>query len=280
MVDAIAPRTSGNSLVTMAPGTSNIQLLAALVDIDDDEESEYRFLVDNKHVKYVTTEPGVLPGVHRTFGPDVIQALPEFSPGEWIEGRVAKNDHTGKPYFSSTSTAKLPSVECIWHPTTIDHLELKELDRLRQNIHKVSHSSFGKPVIFKFAVFPWQIQYLEAETQVYQWIQDKGIEPKFLGHVSEGGRVVGFLIEYIDGASTAVLGDLEACGRTLAQLHALGIRHGDVNKHNFLVQQDKVTIIDFETAKKCDDEQLRKELADLRASFEDQSQRGGVIIAG
>lgn len=59
----------------MPPGTQCIRLLAALVDIDDNEESEYRFLVDNKHVKYVTTEPGSLAGIDRSFEPDVLQEI-------------------------------------------------------------------------------------------------------------------------------------------------------------------------------------------------------------
>lgn len=261
----------------MPPGTKCIRLIAALIDIDDNEEGEYRFLVDNKHVKYVTTEPGSLSGINRSFGPDVLPILPDFPPGEWTEGHISKDVHTGGLFFSSTSTTKLPAVECIWHPTLIDHLELKELDRIRQNIHKVNHDSFCKPVIFKFATFPWQIPYLEAETRAYQWIRDKDIGPKFLGHVTEGGRVIGFLIEHIKGASTATVRDLDACRTALARLHSLGIKHGDVNKHNFLVQEGEVTIIDLETARKCDDEQLRSEFAGLKACLEDQSHRGGVI---
>lgn len=263
----------------MPPGTQCIRLLAALVDIDDNEESEYRFLVDNKHVKYVTTEPGSLAGIDRSFEPDVLPILPDFPPGEWTEGRIAKDIRTGRLFFSSTSTAKLPAVEYIWHPILIDHLELKELGRIRQNIYEVSHDTFYEPVIFKFAAFPWQIPYLEAETRAYHWIRDEEIGPEFLGHVTEGGRVIGFLIKYIKkGASTATVEDLEACRTALAQLHSLGIKHGDINKHNFLVQEDKVTMVDFEMARKCDDEELRTELAGLEASLEDQSHRGGVII--
>lgn len=88
--------------------------------------------------------------------------------------------------------------------------------------------------------------------------------------------MVGFLMEHIDGASTATIQDVEACNKALAQLHSVGIKHGDLIKHDFLVKQDdKVAIVDFETATKCNEEQLGSELTGLRASLEDQSGLGG-----
>lgn len=265
----------------MEPGTrSTIKLLAALVDEDDEEGDQYRFLVDNKYVKYVTTEPGSLPGIDRTFAPDLLQTIPEFPSGEWTEGHIAKNKDTGTPFFSSTSTNKLPAVQTIWHHTVIDYLELQEVDRLRQGVHNVTHPSFDKPVIFKFAVFPWQTPYLEAETRAYSWIHGKGIGPQFLGHVTEGARVIGFLVECIEGA-TANFEDVDACRTALEQLHSAGIKHGDINKHNFLVKDGKATIVDFESAEKVgsaehgDEDRLRLEFEGLEASLQDQSHRGG-----
>lgn len=265
----------------MPAGTQQIKLLAALVDTEDEEESEYRFLVDDKHVKYVTTDPGSLAGIHRSFAPDLLRTLPEFPPGDWNEGRISKDERTGRAFFSSLSASKLPAVACLWHPTSIDHLELKEVARLRQNVHEVRHASFGdETVIFKFAPFPWQIPFLEAETRAYGWIRDINIAPKFLAHVTEGGRVVGFLLEHINGASAATLEDLDACRTALHRLHSLGIKHGDVNRNNFLVKPGvKVAIIDLEMTRKCEDkDQLENEFAGLEESFRDPSNRGGVVI--
>lgn len=207
--------------------------------------------------------------------------MPEFPPGDWTKGRISKDNCTGKAVFSSISSDKLPAVESIWHPIVVDHLELKTVARLRQNIHKVSHVLFQEPVIFKLANFPWEIPFLEAEIRAYAWIQDENIGPRFLGHVSEGGRVIGFLIENIVGASPATLDDLGACRMGLARLHLLGIQHGDVNRNNFLVQrpEGKVTIIDFEAARKCDEqERLQAENASLEESFRDTSNRGGIVV--
>ncbi|CAN8104823.1 unnamed protein product [Discula destructiva] len=129
--------------------------------------------------------------------------------------------------------------------------------------------------MFKLAVFPWQIPYLEAETRAYNWIHGEGIVPRFLGHITEGPRVIGFLTEYIEGA-TATIEDLAACKTALDQLHSVGAKHGDINKHNSLVKDGKATIIDFESAEMVDEDQLRVESEGLGASLQGQSYRGGV----
>ena len=74
---------------------------------------------------------------------------------------------------------------------------------------------------------------LEAETTAYSWLSDQDIGPQFLGHVTEAGRVMGFLMENVSGC-VADVGDLQKCQRTLNKLHALQPKHGDTNKHNFL----------------------------------------------
>ncbi|KAI0837092.1 hypothetical protein F5Y06DRAFT_91837 [Hypoxylon sp. FL0890] len=255
----------------------NVQLLAALADFDDKEESEYRFLVDEKHIKYVTVDPGVLPKENRTFAPVLIETLPQFPPGDWNEGHVSKDQVTGHLVFSRTSRSDLAGVKNIWHQTLIDYLEFKKLERVRQNIHKVTHTLFDQAILIKFAEFPWQIPYLEAETAAYSWIEGEGIGPKFLGHVSEAGRVIGFAMENIEGARTVEPGDLAICQNILAKLHSLGIRHGDINKHNFLVRDGKAVLVDFEMAQMCNEkEELQSEYRQLEDSLADPSYRGGV----
>jgi hypothetical protein len=118
---------------TMTPThNSNVQLLATLVDFSDDYESEYRFLVDGKHVKYVTVDPGVLPRDGRTFAPILLPMLPPFPPGDWNEGgHISKDCLSGHPVFSRYTRSDLPGISNTWHHTRIDHLELKKLDSLR-----------------------------------------------------------------------------------------------------------------------------------------------------
>jgi Lipopolysaccharide kinase (Kdo/WaaP) family len=261
----------------MAERNANIQLLAALVDWDDEEDSEYRFLVDCKDVKYVTTAPGSFPKDDRTFAPILIPLLPKFPPGDWNEGYISKDKSTGELAFTRTTTTILPEVRNNWHPTRIDHLELVKLARLRQNIHSVSHPRFPRPMVVKFAEFPWKMPQIELETAAYERINDAGIAPNFLGHVTEAGRTIGFLIDLVQGARAAGQEDLAVCQRVLSKLHGLGLRHGDINKHNFLVGNGSVVMIDFETTKECDvKEELEEEYSRLEESLVDPSYRGGI----
>jgi hypothetical protein len=135
-------------------------------------------------------------------------------------------------------------------------------------------------VLLKFACWPWEVDYLEAETAAYQWIKGTGVGPKFLGHLTEGkdGRVIGFVLEWIEGARHAESIDLEGCEKALRQLHAFGMKSGDINKYNFLVRDDcDVVMVDFETVKRnCSSEELAEEMSGLKASLEDTSSRGGV----
>lgn len=74
--------------------------------------------------------------------------------------------------------------------------------------------------------------------------------------------------------------DLAACQRSRKKLHALGILHGDLNKHNFLVRGGEVVLVDFETAERTEDEgKLEREYRRLEASLGDPSTRGGVGVS-
>lgn len=183
--------------------------------------------------------------------------------------------------FTGISRRKLPGIANVWHPVSIDHLELQRLESVRHTLHRVSHPAFPTPVLAKFAQFPWEIPYFAAETTAYSWIHGRGIGPAFLGHIHEDGRVIGFLLEELRGVRTAEPRDLEACGVILERLHGLGIKHCDINKHNFLIRGDgSAVLIDFETAQKCGDgEQLAAEFGGLKESLEDMSGRGGAGFA-
>jgi tRNA A-37 threonylcarbamoyl transferase component Bud32 len=70
--------------------------------------------------------------------------------------------------------------------------------------------------------------------------------------------------------------DLDICQQTLARLHALGIRHGDVNRFNFLIRDERAVLFDFDTARKCDDSKLLAgELRNLQEALESSSDKGG-----
>ncbi|PGG98979.1 hypothetical protein AJ80_09434 [Polytolypa hystricis UAMH7299] len=121
-----------------------------------------------------------------------------------------------------------------------------------------------------------EIQYIENETTAYQWIDGHNISPRFLGHLTEDGRVIGFLMERITKARHAGPQDLESCQQTLSQLHCLGVQHGDTNRFNFLIRNAKAILIDFDSARKCDNyDALLGEFENLPGCLQDPSNRGG-----
>lgn len=155
--------------------------------------------------------------------------------------------------------------------------------KLRSNVYEVTCSKLGikSVVIAKFARFSWEIQQLDDETQAYRRIEGHDIGPSFLGHISEGDRVIGFLISRIIDFHHATIDDLAACTKTLSKLHSLGFKHGDINKHNFLVHDGKATLIDFDGVQTtCDQEELVEELGRLEAELKETSGRGGRIVDG
>lgn len=148
--------TRETSFATMTPGTSRSSYWQHLLTPTMSMTAIFASLADNKHVKYVTTE-------HRSShlwprGTLRIALLPAV-PGEWTTGRVANDDHTGKSCLAPTTTAKLPVVQSVWHPTMIDYLRLEKLNRLRQSIHKAHHSLFGDEfMIINLTALPWSLR--------------------------------------------------------------------------------------------------------------------------
>lgn len=267
------------------PRNANVQLMACLLDYDDTDASDYRFLVDGKHVKYVTTAPGTFRGAEddRGFEPILLgELLPQFPVGAWNKAFVARDTKTGEVSFVKTETVGLAGVENLWHPARLNELDFTKKDRIRQRVHVSTHPTLNnsKPVLIKLAVWPWEIKSMEIETTAYQQINGSGIGPKFLGHLTEGkdGRVVGFVVEWLQDARAAGPGDMEGCKKALGRLHRLGIKLGDINKHNFLVRDGHdVVLVDFEAAKhNCLPDELNNEMSALKSSLEDKGFRGGV----
>ena len=241
----------------MAASSPSLRLLQAEVDPGEDD-SYLRLLHNNKHIKYVTIAAGLYNSHDMCFGP-VITALlePLLPPGVWNYGYINRNPETGFPHFAEVAQKDFPSVSASWHPTKIDYLDLVLGQKLMPGVHDATCPQIETPMVAKFACWDWEIGFMDDECTAYQWIEGHDIGPKFLGHITEEGRVIGFLIERVadnDGdARHATPADLEACLETLNKLHDLGILHGDLVKYNILITSKGATLIDFSTAQKCDD---------------------------
>ncbi|KAJ0414688.1 alpha-galactosidase A precursor [Aspergillus carlsbadensis] len=205
-----------------------IELLQA--EVDEDDQSLFRLLVDGHSIKYITIEPGIYGAEDMCFGPSLVSLLPDLPPGNWNDGLVAKNPDDGQAHFAHARVTQFPAVQNTWHATTVDYLDLAIGRKLRTGIYEATSSLFGaESIIAKFARFPWEIGYLESETTAYQWINGHSFGPRFLGHLTENDRVIGFLLERITGARHAGAEDVEVCQEALSRLHGLGVRHGDIN---------------------------------------------------
>lgn len=263
---------------TMVVQPMTVEILNQEIDCEDSTLSYYRMLVNKKHFKYITIEPKIYEIDDLCFPPILLSKLPQFPAGDWNYGRISKAAETKTPFFAETCRKDYPSITSPWHAKFYDYLSFKIGERLRANVYVASASQFEKPIIAKFARFEWEIGYYITETQVYSWIDGSNIGPQFLGYLTEEGRVIGFLIEKVEGRH-ATISDLLACKAVVRQLHGLGILHKDLNKHNFLISERGAVLIDFETAERSDDnEAMEVELKGLDEQLLDESGVGRVIL--
>jgi predicted Ser/Thr protein kinase len=253
-------------------------ILSMEVDDDDSVDSEYRLRIGNQ-VKYLIISP-------RTFDRDTLSFLIPSLPRlphkeEWTIAHISR-DKTSGDLKTSISNRTLAGVKYRWHHTQIDCLELEKTKQLTAMAFEAVSPSIlpvtlpsSATVIAKIARFEWELPRIEQETRAYQLLEGSELAPRFLGHIHENGRIMGFLIEKIEGRS-ASFQDLGICETALGKLHNLGFLHGDVNRYNFLVTEEGVKLLDFECfLENASPKLMRKELESVRAELVDESGRGG-----
>ncbi|KAF2770823.1 alpha-galactosidase A precursor, partial [Teratosphaeria nubilosa] len=253
-----------------------IELLQASVD-PEGQDSCFRFLVDGKTIKYLTIAPGMLAPEEMAFLPTLLAFLPPFPPGDRNEARVSLDSKTGRPHFESWTKRDLPGITSIWHADQFDYLQLHIGETLRSAVYSAVITPTTQGVV-KFAIFDWEIDAIDHETTAYKLIDGQDIGPAFRGHVTEHGRVIGFLMDKVVNARRGGPEDLEVCQAVLARLHALGLKHGDVNRHNFLIHDGRATMIAFEGTRRCEDPaELSEEMSSMAQQLSDESGLGGVV---
>lgn len=210
---------------------ASIKLEAFL--IAPDGSSDYRFLIEGQHLKYVTVDADALPQkslINFSCSPRVLAtALPPFPPGDWNIGWIVRCPITGKTVWGTHELGNVGQIrpELCWHPTTLDSADFTIAEHLRQNVRIVTCPQFRGRVVYKFAPLPRLISLIERETAMYKGITEvrnsrqKFWAPRFLGHVAEQGRIVGFVMEYIPGRPARDEMDFELCLKALQGLHAL-----------------------------------------------------------
>ncbi|KAG6053303.1 hypothetical protein E4U17_004836 [Claviceps sp. LM77 group G4] len=269
---------------------SNVKLLTCSVEAND--TGHYRFLVDGRHFKYVSSPPATFrdfdDGLGRISPPILLgEILPPFPIGNWNKGLVARDPFTRQITFKWTEEVLLDGVNSGWNTVKFDELEFSCQRNLRgQRIQVVTHPRIngGELVLMKLAIWPDELERMEREIAVYQRICDKGVGPKFLGQVTEGpnGRVIGFIAEWMNGARYAGPWDFNNCRKVLARLHHLGIKHGSVKKQHLIVREGpeghEAVLIDFDVSKlDCSRAELEDEMNTLKGRLESTDPIGMTI---
>lgn len=252
-------------------------VLSMEVDVDDACESEYRLRMGDQ-VKYLVVSPG-------TFDRDTLScpvgSLPRLPRDEeWTVAFISRDKSSGD-LTTRVVNRPLAGVKGLWHPTTVDCLELQRLKLLTAMAFEAVSPSVLAPatVIAKVARFEWEVPRIEQETRAYQLLESSGLAPRFLAHVHENGRVIGFLLEKMQGRAASIH-DLGICEAALGKLHGRGLLHGDVNRHNFLVTKEGVMLLDFEGLREdASPESMSEELRSLPAELVDESGRGGGFVS-
>ncbi|KAI0904238.1 alpha-galactosidase A [Ustulina deusta] len=181
----------------------------------------------------------------------------------------------------------LQEITFTWHEKRIDVLSLPRIKRLRSGVFETLYE--GRAAVAKIACFEWQIPSLTRETWAYCVLAETQrpsdgplIAPAFLGHLTENGRVMGFLMEKLEGRF-ACSDDLTQCAAVLKRLHGLGdlgLVHGDVNRYNFIVEESCrgcVRLVDLEHAQDYDEKLAHAELESLPAELAEETGRDSTI---
>ncbi len=108
----------------------------------------------------------------------------------------------------------MAEVSNVWHPTSVDFVALDYLESLGllAGLYTLAPAAtqdapITRPngtVIAKVARFEWEIPYVERETRIYARLEGTGLAPRFLGHVREHDRIVGFLLERAEGRHAGI----------------------------------------------------------------------------
>jgi predicted Ser/Thr protein kinase len=242
------------------------------------DDSHFRIRIGNK-VKYVVVAPGTLTSDELFLPLYSLPPLP-YNEDDWTVAHVSRRAGD-KKLETSLERRQLRGVKEIWHPEMIDCLSLVRTERLTVNTSGCIRKDQPAPcpaLVAKIARFEWEIPRIEHETRVYRLLQHTDIAPRFLGHIHEQGRVIGFLLEKLEGHSASI-GHLSQCEEVLGRLHGLGLLHGDINRYNFVVGQGWTKMIDFEKSQETRDEGLlNAETLSLPSELQDESGRGAGFI--
>ncbi|KAI0549279.1 hypothetical protein F4679DRAFT_595910 [Xylaria curta] len=216
-------------------------------------------LAQNGSLKWVGVNAGVFPG--RWWKKDTSNLeSPPFPAGSWNVGQIRLSEK-GEVGFTNTLEMPVEGIDnaFVWHPTKIEFTEFELVSPFKNEykgtdgkLRHVKHPSFkDKSIFIKIDPFSynWTKSFMEAETRCQDSKPKARHRPEFLGHVTYQGVVIGFILEWIEGAKTTEKMDKSARLAAIKKLHALEITHGTAHRDDFLKIGGDILIIDFEEAR-------------------------------
>ncbi|KAI1184140.1 alpha-galactosidase A [Nemania serpens] len=272
------------TMPTIAPDTSRAVLTGSTEVLSQeisDEEGMYR-IRSGQHVYYLTISTDVFDEDTMCRPYLLLPQLPSLSDMPSRKIKLARNEDGSLAVTACYDL--LQEIEFTWHEKRIDVLSLPRIKRLRSGVFETLYE--GRAAVAKIACFEWQIPSLTRETWAYCVLtkiqrpsDGPPVAPEFLGHLTENGRVMGFLMEKLEGRP-ACSDDLAQCAALLKRLHGLGdlgLVHGDINRYNFIVEERPrscVRLVDFSHAQDYDEKLAHAELESLPAELAEETGRG------
>ncbi|KAF2967375.1 hypothetical protein GQX73_g6211 [Xylaria multiplex] len=212
------------------------------------------FLADDGSLKWVAVNAGVFRG-YWSWGDTSKLVFPPFPTGSWTVGQIHRAE-SGEVCFKQTAEMPVEGIDQAWHPTKIDFTEFELVGQVGGGydgrVWRAKHPHFnGVSILVKIDPWStgWSKQAIENETKAYQWIDGHGIAPKFLGHVTYHGKIIGFITEWLEGTETVKRKDKSARLDVVKKLHSIGITHGSPHYLNFLKKGENMLMVDFEEAR-------------------------------
>ena len=206
----------------------------------------YRVLVGRRDVKFVTVSQDATIFFQERDNDDdmAIELRKMWPPGDWDRGHVDDHIEADDYCFCSLSwSGPVPSPPVDgFLERVVESNALVVVDKLSPRVRVVTCPQFPRqPLIYKFAAFPRDVQRIAHEVKTYGVLSQNlhkhgGIVPTFVAHVQHNGKMIGFLLEHVSGHACRDSKDHDACHNALGQLHAIGIKHGQVREMHFLIR--------------------------------------------
>ncbi|GAB7341448.1 hypothetical protein MBLNU457_7687t1 [Dothideomycetes sp. NU457] len=243
-LEAMAPDWDGNSLPDCR-GELDLRILRRLND-------------GQEQIVYVHIQgDGIIASKDRTYAPYVFRGLTALKIWQDTTWRVLELRPQNGTVSITTDRILPHRVPSHLLLDSIPRYNVLDLDNF-QGIHSGgwAHGTKawlnGSLYIFKYRPWDFLLQSIAHEILMYHELMKRGFTsaPALKAYIYEEdpSRVVGFLIEFIEGRH-AMIEDYDICKDALIQLHEHGIYHGDAHGRNILITPSgMITFIDFESS--------------------------------